>query len=366
MSQIFSVIQALSGQKNCIVIPRPYLEYFSGDQQSHALSAVLNQLVFWSGKSTQENGFFYKSHCELGEEIGGMSEDQVRRIVDKLTKRYLPGVIEVMTRKVNGTPVKHYRINGDALIAEIFPPVLETAEVRNGNGESAESNPQKCGMETAESPNDRNGESAVSYLYPDHYPDQHSQINKPTGQPPTATDEPQTEKIDYQAVLDAYHLTLPEMPKVIDMTADRKKKLRELWKKYDFNLDRWAAYLRYISKHCRWMLENRPDTTSGKTWRKKNFDYLIKTECYLSVKEERANDLPKVEKLDIAAREDAFSRLVAGAKKPQTPVEEIAKAAAGKAGLGRMNETAARFAWKDIWSQALAQASESDLARLAS
>lgn len=366
MSQIFNVIQALSGQKNCIVIPRPYLEYFAGDQQFYALSAVLNQLVFWSGKSAQENGWFYKSHEELGNEVGGMNEDQVRRIVDKLARKYLPDAIEVSTRKVNGTPVKHYRINGDALIAEIFPPILETAEVRNGNGEDAESKPQKCGMETAESPNDRNGESAVSYLYPDHYTDHHSQINKPIGQPPTATDKPQPLKIDYQAVLDAYHSTLPEMPKVLDMTKDRQKKLRELWKQYDLNLEKWGAYLRYISKNCRWMLEDRPDTTAGKTWRKKSFDYVVTEKCYLSVREQRANDLPKVEKLDIAAREDAFSRLVAGAKKPQTPVEEIAKAAAGKAGLGRMNETAARIAWKGIWAQALTQASEGDLARLAS
>lgn len=191
---------------------------------------------------------------------------------------------------------------------------------------------------------------------------------KPIGQSPAATDKPQSEKvkIDYLSALDAYHSILPEMPKVIDMTSDRQKKLRELWKQYDFNLDRWTAYLCYIAKHCRWMLENRPDTTSGKTWRKKNFDYLITTKCYLSVKEERANDLPKVEKIDIAAREDALRRLVANPGKPRNAVEEIAKVAASKASLGRMNETAARIAWRDIWAQALTQASENDLARLAS
>ncbi|SUW63270.1 Uncharacterised protein [Buttiauxella agrestis] len=191
---------------------------------------------------------------------------------------------------------------------------------------------------------------------------------KPVGQSPLATDpqQPDSLKIDYPAVLEAYHTTLPEMPTVLDMTDDRRKKLRSLWKKYDFNLDRWQAYLRYIAKYCRWMMENRPDTTTGKTWRKKNFDYLVTEKCYLAVKEERANDLPKVARVDITERDTAFVRLVAQGKKPAGRVEELAKAAAGKAGLGRMNEVMARASWKSIWTQAVTQASEEDLARIAS
>lgn len=177
MSRIFDVVQSLSGQKNCIVIPRPYIKFFTGDQQAHVLAAVLNQLVFWSGYSTQDDGWFYKSHSELGSEVGGLSEDQTKRIVDKLVKKYLPDVIEVDTRKVNGTPVKHYYVDGDALIAKIFPVTVETAEVRNGNREGAESEPQKCGMESAE-PRNESGGSAESYLYPDQYTDHHSQIIK--------------------------------------------------------------------------------------------------------------------------------------------------------------------------------------------
>lgn len=167
MSRIFEIVQAMSGQKNCIVIPRPYIDFFSEDQQAFALAAVLNQLVFWSGKSSRDDGWFYKGHQELAGEIG-LSEDQVQRVVKKLRQKYLPNAIEVANRKVNGTPVNHYRIIGDALIAEIFPSHMDSAESRNGKREDAESTTQNCGKETAESRNG-NREDAESYLYPDQY-----------------------------------------------------------------------------------------------------------------------------------------------------------------------------------------------------
>ncbi|WP_447880764.1 hypothetical protein [Serratia fonticola] len=364
MSRIFEVVQAMSGQKNCIVIPGPYLDYFASDQQAFALAAVLNQLVFWTGKSSQDDGWFYKTHEELAGELRGVSEDQVQRVVAKLRKKYLPGVIEVSTRKVNGTPTNHYRIDGDKLIALIFPPVLENAESRNEKREGAESNPQNHGVENAEA-REQSREAAESYLYTDQYTDQHKQIIEPVGQLAPPADEPQEDplKIDYQAVLEVFHTTLPELPKVIKMTDDRRKVMRKLWKGYDLNIEKWGAYLRYIAKKCRWMLEDRPDTTSGKTWRKKDFDYLITEKCYLSVKEERANDLPKVEKVDTTARDDAYLRIVTQRRKPRNEIEEIAQKMAGS--LGRMTDYDARRAWTGIWAQAVAQASENDLGRLA-
>ncbi len=350
----------MSGQKNCIVIPGPYLDYFASDQQAFALAAVLNQLVFWTGKSSQDDGWFYKTHEELAGELRGVSEDQVQRVVAKLRKKYLPGVIEVSTRKVNGTPTNHYRIDGDKLIALIFPPVLDSAESRNGKRESAESNTQNRGMENAEV-RDELREGAESYLYTDQY----IQIIKPVGQLAAPADEPQEDslKIDYEAVLKNFHDTLPELPQVLKVTEARRKVLRNLWKEYDLNIEKWGAYLRYIAKKCRWMLEDRPDTTSGKTWRKKDFDYLITEKCYLSVKEERANDLPKVEKVDTAARDDAYTRLISQRRKPRNEIEEIAQKMAGS--LGRMTDYDARRAWTGIWAQAVAQASENDLGRLA-
>ncbi|PJG64204.1 hypothetical protein CV016_03990 [Yersinia kristensenii] len=366
MSRIFDVVKALSGQKNFIVIPSPYLDFFKGDPQAHLLGAILNQLVHWSGvESSLDNGWFYKKHEQLAEEIRGVTEDQVRKAIKKLVSSYFPDAIETATRKVNGTPTMHYRLNGDVLIAKLFPSELDSAISPNGNGSIAELKRQRSQMDSAEKPQG-NGNIAESYLYTDHYTDHNLQINKTIGQSPAATDPQQVDslKIDYSAVLEAYHATLPEMPGVLDMTKDRQTKLRALWKKYDLNLEKWSAYLRYISKKCRWMLEDRPDTSSGKTWRRKNFDYLITEKCYLAVKEVRADDLPKVPKMDTETRREAFDRLILRHGKAQNTVEKTALSMAG--GLGRMNETSARIEWNGIWAKALDQVSENELRRLAS
>lgn len=177
MSRIFDIVQEMSGQRSTITIPRPYLKFFKGEQQAHALAAVLNQLVFWSGHSSIADGWFYKTHQELGEEVGGLSDDQVARLVDKLVKKLLPGVIETDSRKVNGTPVKHYKINDKKLIRAIFPSNSDSAKSRNGKREVTESIPQSHEMETAKSGNDSR-EVAESYLYTDPYTDTDLQITK--------------------------------------------------------------------------------------------------------------------------------------------------------------------------------------------
>ena len=179
MSQIFEIVQSLSGQRNCITIPVPYLDYFSGDQQAHALGAVLNQLVFWSGKSDLNDGWFYKEHSELAAEIRGVSEDQVQRLVNKICTRWLPGVVEKAQRQVNGTKKTHYRINGEALINVLFPVTLDSAESRNGKREVAEPIPQNHGTENVE-PRNPNREVAEPILYTDHYSDHHKQISNPS------------------------------------------------------------------------------------------------------------------------------------------------------------------------------------------
>ena len=175
VSRIFEIVQSMSGQGNVITIPCPYLDFFAGDQQAHLLGAILNQLVFWSGKSDLTDGWFYKSYEGIAEEIRAVTKDQVRKAMNKLVEHYFPGIIEVSTKKVNGTPIKHYRIDGDALIGRIFPPLLETAELPHGNGNIATSETAELphgngsiatSMETAELPHG-NGNIATSFLYTD-------------------------------------------------------------------------------------------------------------------------------------------------------------------------------------------------------
>lgn len=139
VSRIFEVMQAMSGQGNCITIPVPYIDFFAGDRQAHLLAAILNQLVFWSGKSHLHDGWFYKAHEELAIEVRAISEDSIRRAMDRIIKEYLPDAIEQKLRKAGGTPVKHYRIKEEIFLSKIFPQFSDSAQAPNGNGVNAES-----------------------------------------------------------------------------------------------------------------------------------------------------------------------------------------------------------------------------------
>ncbi|MGP2964119.1 helix-turn-helix domain-containing protein [Serratia ureilytica] len=103
------------------------------------------------------------------------------------------------------------------------------------------------------------------------------------------SEQQQTDRMDYQKILNIYHATLPEMASVQILTDSRKRTLRNFWKKFKFNETRWELYLQFIAENCRWMLEDRPNGRGGQ-WRRKNFDYLITERCYVAVKEGRADD----------------------------------------------------------------------------
>lgn len=110
-------------------------------------------------------------------------------------------------------------------------------------------------------------------------------------EPPAAIPEKRPGKsTPYQAILDAYHEVLPEMPAIRELTDSRKTKIRNFWTKFKFDETRWRAYLDFIAKNCRWMCESRPRRDGESAWKPKNLDFLVTERCYLGVREGRFND----------------------------------------------------------------------------
>ena len=113
---------------------------------------------------------------------------------------------------------------------------------------------------------------------------------KPEANPTTAQTKPRT---NYDVVLETYHRILPEMKSVKELTDARKKKIRDFFSKYKFNLADWEGYLTHISQHCRWMLEARPRNRGANDeskWKVKTFDFLLTERCYLGVLEGNYDD----------------------------------------------------------------------------
>lgn len=359
MSRIFEIVQAMSGQGNCITIPAPYLDFVFGDPQAHLLGAILNQLVFWSGKpSSQENGWFYKTHEELAAEIRGVKPDQVRKAVDKLITKYLPGVILEAKRKVNGTPKKHYRVDGDALITKIFPPVLETAVLPNGNGDIAESKRQKSQMETAESPNLRNGNIADSFLYTDHYTDQNKQIIKPSCLPAAPTDGEEfiserltreaTEVVQHLSKLTGVQFELTDgnlqhiRARLRNATATRTEMLVVV----DHLVACWLGtkYARGLNPATIFASEKfSSNLLAAKAWEKAG-----RPACS-SETASTGNDST----VDSAERDAAYRRFTSGvgATKKPSDLEKAVCAEASKAGVRNMGPAYSQPRWNQIWKE---------------
>lgn len=127
MSRLFDVVTQMSGQRNNISIPRPYISFCKGD---YNLAAVLAQLVFLSGMGMRDDGWFWKKNEELGDELG-LTVDQVRYSIKKL-KALLGTSLETCKKKAYGTPTTHYRFDEDLLVKLLFPNGEESEQSRSG------------------------------------------------------------------------------------------------------------------------------------------------------------------------------------------------------------------------------------------
>lgn len=105
--------------------------------------------------------------------------------------------------------------------------------------------------------------------------------------------------VPLQQILDAYHEYLPAMPSVQIYTDKRKAMVRTFFNKrkaeykskdQTYGIEQVIGYLQYIANNCKWMFEARPNGKGG-FWKVKNFDYVMKEDCYVAVKEERHNDM---------------------------------------------------------------------------
>lgn len=100
---ISSIITQFSGQNNIIPIPAIYIKI----TEDYPSAALLNQMIYWSDRTSRKDGYFYKSYNEWFEELH-LTEYQVRRATNKL-KSF--GFVETALKKANGAPTLHYKVD---------------------------------------------------------------------------------------------------------------------------------------------------------------------------------------------------------------------------------------------------------------
>lgn len=111
----------------------------------------------------------------------------------------------------------------------------------------------------------------------------------------------QGQKISCEEVWQCLKEELPEARGWRVMDDDRRNLIRRFWAKANkiarqmdngqpLTMQGFREYLQYISENCRWMLEDRPDNRSGKTWRRMKFDSFLSEKLYRDVREGDKDD----------------------------------------------------------------------------
>jgi hypothetical protein len=138
--KITALFKGFAGQGRTLVIPRPYIDFCKGD---HLAALLLSQILFWSERTDNPDGWFTKSYKEWDEELG-LTQYQVKRAMngDKRAKKGHPGLIalgvECELRRSShhkGAATLHYRINESKLRDAIldFMGITVINNVHNGD-----------------------------------------------------------------------------------------------------------------------------------------------------------------------------------------------------------------------------------------
>ncbi|HHA6636043.1 TPA: conserved phage C-terminal domain-containing protein [Staphylococcus aureus] len=126
---ISSIITQFSGQNNIIPIPAIYIKI----TEDYPSAALLNQMIYWSDRTSRKDGYFYKSYNEWFEELH-LTEYQVRRATNKL-KSF--GFVETDLKKANGAPTLHYKVDTKE-VSEWILKKLKNGNLRNLRMDSEE------------------------------------------------------------------------------------------------------------------------------------------------------------------------------------------------------------------------------------
>lgn len=169
---ISSIITQFSGQNNIIPIPTIYIRI----TEDYPSAALLNQMIYWSDRTSRKDGYFYKSYNEWYEELH-LTEYQVRRATKKL-KSF--GFVDTALKKANGAPTLHYKVDTKE-VSEWILKKLQNGNLRNSRMDSEETQESLTEITTKTTTETTNNNilSPSSTAYP--YKDVIDYLNQQTG-----------------------------------------------------------------------------------------------------------------------------------------------------------------------------------------
>lgn len=94
--------------------------------------------------------------------------------------------------------------------------------------------------------------------------------------------------VPYKKIVALYHLILPELPRIVELTKTRKGYLGARWADQLPDLETWEKYFKYIRKSD-WLM-GRVDPMQGRTIFKANLEWISKESNYAKIVEQKYHD----------------------------------------------------------------------------
>lgn len=139
---VLATIAQFTGQQRVLTIPRILIE-FTG---SLGAGLFLSQLLYWSGKTTNSDGWIFKTYAEWQDELT-LSKYQVSKIAAQFEAA---GWLQRTVKKAKGSPTVHYRLNRLAF-EDAFVNFLDLRKLRNSTIQSVETSLSSITKSTTES-----------------------------------------------------------------------------------------------------------------------------------------------------------------------------------------------------------------------
>lgn len=201
---IRALLRQFTGQENTLVVPRAFIK-LTGD---HVAALILNQVLYWSDRTTDPDGWFYKTAEEWEEElcISRFQLDRSRKVLTPLGLR-------TELRKVGGAPKVHYRLDFECFV-ERLQAFLQELDFQETSKSKSPILKKPENQETRKSIS-KNLAKPLTEITDKDYPtsqraNAHARSNFPSGAAPQdtphtaapeAADEPLIEESSTQAIL---------------------------------------------------------------------------------------------------------------------------------------------------------------------
>ncbi len=139
--EVFKLLAELTGSKNTVAVPMAFVKLLDGDVSA---AYLLSQLIYWSSRSSDKDGWIRKTYAQWLDEIG-LSQYQIKRAATTLK----PFGVQACKRQYKGAPTMHYRVDQAVFVDTLRNSIMKKLDNQESLHSESEESSQSESEETS-------------------------------------------------------------------------------------------------------------------------------------------------------------------------------------------------------------------------